>query len=293
MDAFKGIEGKIGKLAIGDSQPVRIMGVINLTDDSFYSSSVRRTLAEVNAVAARMEEEGADIIDLGARSTAPYKQFDISVSAETEILSDAVRSVVRTVNIPVSADTTRFEPAKAALEEGAELLNHVYGLKGADSEKIGELIASGNCCLMLTAHEDVPPPVRSGETPMDRVINALAESLALCDKWGIPRNRLTVDPGIGFFKDDKITNVEWNTDILANLERIREFSLPICVGLSRKRFLGQLIGERPPEERLSASLGGSAIAVYNGIHMLRTHDVSQTKEAALVAAAVREKRFIR
>jgi len=112
------IEGTIGELRLGDSFPVRIMGVINLTGDSFYSGSVSANLEQVKSEASKMEAEGADIIDLGARSTAPYKQFDIPVSEEEKILGDAVAAVCASVKIPVSADTTRLEPAHSFGKRG-------------------------------------------------------------------------------------------------------------------------------------------------------------------------------
>lgn len=267
------------------------MGVINLTGDSFYSGSVRRKLEDVKAEALRMQEDGAEILDLGARSTAPYKKIDIPVSVEEKILGEAVGSLSSIAKVPISADTTRFEPARTALEKGAIVLNQVYGLTGRESQKIARLILSKNCSLILMAHERTIPKNPRG-APIDRVISSLSRSLEFCAQQGIPPDRITVDPGIGFFRDEKISNIEWNCTILANLTKLRVFKAPICVGVSRKRFLGQLIGDLPPEARLNASLGASAVAVYNGAHIIRTHDVKATLEASTVAKAIREKRFI-
>ncbi len=286
----KGIEGRIGKLRVGDSYPVRIMGVINLTSDSFYSGSIRKTSDEVKAEALRMQQEGADIIDLGARSTAPYKKFEIPVSVEKKVLAEAVKIVCRFVDIPVSADTTRFEPAKTALEAGATALNEVYGLTGKDAGKMAGLVASKECALMLTAHESKPLRAR-GETPIERVVAALSRSLGFCGDRGISRKNIIVDPGIGFFKDEDISNIEWNCSVIEDLEMLRTLGQSICVGVSRKRFLGQLVGDKPPEARLNASLAASAISIYNGAHMIRTHDVRETLEVATVAKALQEKRI--
>lgn len=268
------------------------MGVINLTTDSFYSGSVRKELNDIRDEALRMQENGADILDLGARSTAPYKKIEIPVSTERKILGEAIRAISSISKVPISADTTRFEPARAALDAGATVLNHVYGVTGKDSQKIARLIVSKNCSLILAAHEQrIPKNIKA--TPVDRVINSLSKSLDLCKKQEISRDMITLDPGIGFFRDEKISNIEWNCTLLANLSRLRVFELPICVGVSRKRFLGQLIGDLPPEARLNASLGASAVAVYNGAHIIRTHDVRATSEASLVSKAIQEKRFIR
>ena len=291
LSTTRSIEGKIGDLLFGDLHPVRIMGVINLTDDSFYSGSVRRSLEDVKSEALRMHAQGADILDLGARSTAPYKKFDISVPEEEKTLVEAVKAVRETVTIPISADTTRFEPARAALEAGATMLNHVYGLMGPDSLKIARLLASMECALLLAAGENRPLEDRI-ETPIERVMRSIADSLRFCGDQGIQTDRIMIDPAIGFFKDEEFSNVEWNCEILANLERLRMFNLPICIGLSRKKFLGELIGGLPPEARLNASLAAGAISVYNGAHMIRTHDVKETRQAVDVARAIREKRFI-
>jgi len=292
LTGSKKIEGSIGKLPIGDTHPVRIMGVINLTSDSFFSGSVRKTLEEIRAEAIGMREEGADLIDLGARSTAPYKKFDITVSAERRILEEAVKAVAEVVQLPISADTTRLEPARAALDMGAMVLNHVYGLTGRFSQEIARLIVSKECDLILVAHEQHGTRTRT-ISPIERVANALRKSLQFCSEHGISFEKITIDPGIGFFEDTKISNIEWNCKVLANLEELRPLERPICVGLSRKRFLGQLIGNKPPEDRLDASTAANALSVYNGAHLIRTHDVRETREAALVARALREKRFIR
>ncbi len=266
------------------------MGVINLTEDSFYSGSFRKNPEAVKAEALQMQEEGADLIDLGARSTAPYKKFDIPVSTETKLLGEAVRTVIAIVDLPISADTTRLEPARVAFKEGAAILNHVYGLTGRDSAKITRLITSRDSDLLLVAHEQWSGAGKN-LSPIERVVKALDKSLRFCEDQGIAFAKITIDPGIGFFSDDKISNVEWNSDVLANLEKLRPFRRPICVGLSRKKFLGQLIGNKPPEGRLNTSLAANALAAYNGAHLIRTHDVKATREAVAVARAIREKRF--
>jgi len=285
------IAGKLGNLDVGDNVPVRIMGVINLTGDSFYSGSVRKSLEDVKSEVLRMEAEGADVIDLGARSTAPYKKFDISVSEEEKVLQKAIRIASEVVKVPVSADTTRFAPAKAALESGATILNHVYGLLSEDSDKIARLIASRETSVIVSAHES--EQVEASQNPIDRVVVALSKSLDFCRTHGIPNEKISIDPAVGFFETDRISSVDWNVSVLAELEKLRDFHLPICVGVSRKRFLGELSGGRPPERRLFPSIAAASVSVYNGAHVIRTHDVADTKEASIIAKAIREKKFIR
>lgn len=284
------IQGKIGQVEVGDPFPVRIMGVINLTADSFYSGSVRGTMDDVRREAQQMAADGADIIDLGARSTAPYKKIDVRVDQEEKILGDAVKVVCDAVDVPVSADTVRLLPAKIAMENGATIVNHVHGMLTEDSDRIAQLVASHDAFLVVAAHEARP---QSGSSPIHRVIDALEKSVDYCKSFGVREDRLTIDPAIGFFKDEKISNLDWNCSVLAELEKLRKFNLPLCVGMSRKRFLGTITGGKPPKERLEASLGATAVAVYNRAHIIRTHDVKATKDAVLAAQAIREKRFIR
>ena len=178
------------------------------------------------------------------------------------------------------------------MESGASILNHVYGAKGPGSKEIARLAAESGCNLLVSAHE---PESRtgSGEGPIERVTSALSKSIEFCKSAGVLEKKIIIDPGIGFFKDERISNVEWNTIVLAQLEELRRFCLPICVGLSRKSFLGQLIGGKSPQDRLTASTAANSVAVYNGAHIIRTHDVQETREASIVAKAIREKRFIR
>jgi dihydropteroate synthase len=280
----------MGSIRLGDSNPVRVIGTINLTRNSFYNGSVRTGLDEIVEEARRMEELEADIIDLGARSTAPYRKYDIPEKTETRLLSAAIRAVSAKINVPISADTSRFEPAKAALNVGATILNDVHCLTQRDGKRVAHLVASKDCALLLTAHE-----TRTGKSadPMKRVLDSLRWGVDFAVSNGVERKYITVDPGIGFFSDTRVTNVDWNVEVLTRLEEMRALRRPICVGLSRKRFIGKLVGDKPPEGRLHGSLSATAMAVYEGAHMIRTHDVLETVDAVKVARAFREKRLIR
>jgi dihydropteroate synthase len=266
------------------------MGAINLTSNSFYKGSVRNTTEDALQIAMKMESDGADIIDLGARSTAPYRTLDVSVEKEKRLLSESISAISKKVTVPISVDTTRLEPAKEAFRQGASILNDVYGLTQKDGLGLGKLVFSKEGSLILTAHE-VRSKIRLN-SPVERVTSCLKNSLDLAIKCGVNRSRICIDPGIGFFNDSKLSNIEWNCAIISDLRKLRSFGLNICVGLSRKKFLGQLLGGRPPESRLVGSLSATAISVYNGAHLIRTHDVSETVEAVKVARAIREKGLI-
>ena len=285
----KKIAGKMGGISLGDQRKVRIMGVINLTKNSFYSGSVSTTKEEIEKSALRQAREGADMLDIGARSTAPYRRYEISIETEKRLLVKALQVVSRIVDLPISVDTTRYESAKIAIKEGAVTVNDVYGFTQKDAGKLANLIASNDVSLLTTAHERV---VGASSDPIARVTSCLERTLEFANLHGIDVRMITIDPGIGFFKDTSIPNVDWNCSIIANLRGLRKFVRPICVGVSRKRFIGKLLGKQFPYERLNGSLGATAVAVYNGAHLIRTHDVLPTMEVAKIAYALREKRLI-
>jgi dihydropteroate synthase len=279
-----GIRSCIAKVDVGDAFPVRIMGVINLTRNSFYKGSVKTESKEIRRAALKMEEEGADFIDIGARSTAPYRTSEVRETTEARLLSSALKILSREVKVPISVDTTRVLPAKQALDEGAQILNDPYGFIHGQGRELAHLASEKNVPVVITAHE-----VFSGKAhnPIERVHNALVDSLEIANASGINTKNVVIDPGIGFFSDEKISNVEWNTSILAQLQTLRKFRKPILVGVSRKKFLGILGGGIPAEQRLPGSLAATAIAVYNGAHIVRTHDVEATKQAIAVASKIK------
>jgi dihydropteroate synthase len=264
------------------------MGVVNLTNDSFYSASVKHGFRDIVREALNMERAGASFVDIGARSTAPYKSYDVSEATEARLLSGAIKAIAKRVMIPVSADTTRLEPATKALDEGATILNDVNGLTQEEGQRLAKLVASRRCSLIISAHEATP--LRQ-ESMMKRVRTAISHSLDLALTNGVPQREIAIDPGIGFFSDKKLTNIEWNTGVLNQLSALRQLGLPICVGVSRKRFIGSITG-KSVEQRLSGSLGAAAIAVYNGAHIIRTHDVSETIDAVRVAEEIRKRKRV-
>lgn len=282
------ISGKFGRLTFGDQSPVRIMGVINLTKNSFYSGSVATSEDEIKKAALQMVQDGADIIDIGARSTAPYRSSEVSVETETRLVASAVKILRKTVGLPLSIDTTRYLVAKVGVKSGAVMLNDVYGFTQPGANKLAEVAAANETLLLTSAHERRP---EAHLDPVSSVLSCLQNSLEFAKNHGIDSKRIIVDPGIGFFSDPKISNANWNTLILSKLSELRIFKRPICIGVSRKSFIGILTGRKDPKGRLAGSLSASAIAVYNGAHIVRTHDVLPTREVVDVAYSLREKRF--
>lgn len=269
-------------LAVGDGHPVRLMGVINVSPESFFKGSVASTSRAIGRAARQIAEAGADFIDVGAMSSAPYLDTHIPEREEARRLAAAVAIVKNEADLPISADTFRAGPAEAALAAGARILNDITGLKGDPAMGALARHAEG---LILMAHPARAQGAPKG--PVKTVIQALREALAAAQAHKIPPRRLVLDPGIGFFRKMKIPWWKWDVAVLGQLADLKSLERPLLVGVSRKSFIGQLLGGAPPDERLAGSLAAAAIAVLNGANIIRTHDVAETKQAIRVAEALK------
>ncbi|WP_309492955.1 dihydropteroate synthase [Candidatus Hecatella orcuttiae] len=278
------IEAKICGIEVGDNFPVAVIGAINVSPDSFYKGSIKLTREEIAFQAEKMVGEGAAAIDLGAVSTAPYRKFEeIPVAVEKERLVNAIKTVKAVVDVPVSADTRLSEVAEAALNVGADIINDVSGFKW--DGRMADIVAEYGAVAYLAACERKP-----GEGgPVGRILAALKESLEIAQVKGVALEKLVVDPAIGFLRPPDYPWYLWDCYVLGNLFRLRSLGRPILVAVSRKSFIGKILGQEHPEQRLYGSLASEAVAVYNGAHMIRTHDVAATVEAVRMAESMRRK----
>jgi dihydropteroate synthase len=268
-------------LSVGDSLPVRVMAVLNVSPESFYQGSVQTSRESLADAARAMASAGADIIDIGAMSTAPYLKTHISVEEETERLAQAIEAVTLQITVPVSADTQRAQPAAAALAAGARIINDVSGLK--HDPTMAALIAKAGAGVIVMASE-----VMTGTgSPLTRIKAALEDSLHIVAQAGIPRDHIVLDPGIGFFRQPGMPWDEWDCTVLRELASLRVLGFPLLVGVSRKSFIGKILGQPNATDRLIGSLTCAAIAVYNGAHLIRAHDVKETVEAVRMAERLR------
>lgn len=269
-------------VAVGEGTPVAVMGALNVSPESFYAGSVHRGEA-LRAAARAMVAAGAAVIDIGARSTAPYLPTGISEEEEGDRLAAAVRTLVGTVSVPVSADTARPLAARAALEAGARILNDVTGLR--DPDVAGAVARHGAAVILMAS------PARgvgeATDAPIPTIRTLLTEALARARRAGIPDERIVLDPGIGFFRGGARPWHEWDVEVLAGLGRLGALGRPFCVGVSRKSFIGAIIGAATPAARLAGSLAATALAVFAGATLVRTHDVRETVDAVRVAERVR------
>jgi dihydropteroate synthase len=269
---------------VGDGVPVAIVGALNVSPESFYAGSVVAAGDPLLRAAEAMARAGAAIIDIGAMSTAPYLVTRITEQEEAERLAWAVGHLRNKLDVPISADTSRLLPARAALEAGARIVNDVSGLTAAP--ELARAVAQARAGLILMASEPAGLPP---EDPVEVVATLLAASVAAARAGGVPREAIAIDPGIGFFRHTRVAWHEWDCAVLANLERLRALGLPIAVGVSRKSFIGAITGESDPSRRLPGSLAATTAAVLRGAHLVRTHDVAETVQAVRLAEAIRDR----
>jgi dihydropteroate synthase len=287
---------KLGWVDVGDGYPTRIMAVLNLSPESFYKGSV----AVGDAVERALElEKHADILDVGAMSTAPYLETWIPPEKELERIRAVLPEIIKNVKVPVSVDTYRPRVAEYALKIGASVINDVTG--GKLYPEMCRIVADHGASVVLMAREKEP---NRGLQPIDRVMNALKESIDHFEKCGVEPNKIVIDPGIGFpllpprdepyvvrgeyrHGDENWPWWKWDLHILINLQRLKAIGKPILVGVSRKSFLRRVTGVERPEEVLPASVAAEAIAVLNGANVIRTHNPQETKQATRLAEAIR------
>jgi dihydropteroate synthase len=274
----------LGGVAVGDGLPVAIIGVLNVSPESFYAGSIHEDPDDLLRAADAMVAAGAAILDVGARSTAPYLPTAISEVEEAGRLTTAIRQLADKCAVPLSADTFRAAPARAALEAGATIVNDVTGL-GGDPAMAG-LVAARGAGLILTAAAAGAGAGGNAE-PVAVVAEVLAASLAAARQAGIADPQVVLDPGIGFFRAGARPWHERDAAVLARLDRLRALGRPLCVGVSRKSFVGALTGQVDPAARLAGSLAATAVAVLRGAALVRTHDVAETRDAVRVAEALR------
>src|SRR5262245_3327015 len=280
---------RLGDVPVGDGLPVVLMGVLNVSPESFYAGSVHRPGEDLLGAALAMVDAGADLIDVGARSTAPYLSTEIPEEEEARRLAEAMETLVPKLPVAVSADTARPGPARAALEAGARILNDVGTCR---DPALAALALRHDASLIImaspaTAQGRGPAVSPEPRSPIEAVKRCLAGGLARARTSGMADERIVLDPGIGFFRGGTVDWVTWDVAVLAAQERLAELGRPLCVGVSRKSFLGAITGREGSSERLSASLAATTIAVLNGAAVIRTHDVAATRDAVRVAERFR------
>ncbi len=267
---------------------VLLMGILNLTPDSFSDGGKFLNPDQALAHALQMEEEGASILDLGAESTRPGAA---PVAAEEEIsrILPVLKVLIKKTQIPVSIDTTKPEVAEVCLKEGAHIINDVSGLKNS-GDKMVEVVRSSGAGLVIMHRRGNPVTMQSLASYQDvvaEVMNELSESIQLALKRGISSDQLVIDPGLGFSK-----SVEHNLEIVSHLEKLHELGYPVLLGPSRKAFIGRVTG-RELDSREFGTAAVAAAAVMKGVHILRVHQIRSMKDAVAMAEAIRGEKHVR
>ncbi len=253
----------------------RVMGILNITPDSFSDGGRFLTLDDALHQAERMIDEGADLLDIGGESTRPGAQA-VSLAEEMDRVLPVVERLVASFDTPVSVDTSKPDLMRAAIAAGAGMINDVSALQAPGAIAA---VASGRVPVCLMHMQGEPRTMQAAPQYDDVVadiIEYLSNRIAACEAGGISRDRLLVDPGFGFGK-----TVEHNLQLLRGLEAFRTLGVPVLVGISRKSMLGAITG-RPVEERMPASVAAALIAVERGARIVRVHDVAATVDAIAV-----------
>lgn len=257
-----------------------VMGILNLTPDSFYDGGRLKTPAEALARALRLAGEGADILDLGAESTKPGAK-PVTEEEELARLIPALEAISPVVRIPISVDTTKPRVAREALQAGAHIINDVSGLKM--NPEIADAVREFGAGLILMHRRGTPETMQSlahYENLVEEVMSELEESIETALSRGMAFTQMVLDPGIGFSK-----TAEQSLELIAHLDAFRYLNRPVLIGPSRKSFLGAVTGSGP-SERLFGTVGVCVLAFERGARLFRVHDVKPVKEALLAARAV-------
>lgn len=258
----------------------RVMGIVNITPDSFSDGGEHATLEAAVAHGVRLAEEGADILDVGGESTRPGAD-EVQLEEELHRVVPLIRRLRDATSLPISVDTYKPEVMRAAVEAGAGMINDIYGLR---QEGALEAAASLGVPVVLMHMQGEPRSMQAAPQYDDVVAEVhrfLAERLFAAEMAGIPKKRMVVDPGFGFGKD-----TAHNLSLLAQLERFVELGVPVLAGLSRKRSIGEITGRELPRERVAGSVAAHLIAAQRGAKLLRVHDVAATVDALKVWNAV-------
>jgi len=273
-EVLQRLRGALGKRTL-------IMGVLNLTPDSFYDGGRYTTLERALARAEQMIAEGADILDIGGESTRPGAD-PVPLEEEIRRTLPVIEAIAARYDIALSIDTTKSEVARLALQAGAHIVNDISGMRF--DPRMPEVVAEAGALVILMHIKGTPKTMQQNPTYEDvvrEVRDTLAQHAERAQQAGIPKERIWLDPGIGFGK-----TLEHNLQLLRRLPDLKSLGYPVLVGTSRKSFIGLILGGLPPEERLEGTLATLALAIAWGADAVRVHDVKEAFRAVKVADAL-------
>jgi dihydropteroate synthase len=264
------------------SKKTFVMGILNVTPDSFSDGGLYLDTQAAIEQTLRMVNDGADIIDIGGESTRPGSD-PVPISEELNRTIPVIEILAKKVRVPISIDTYKAEVAKRALDAGASMVNDISGLRFDPEMK--KVVSAYQVPVVIMHIRGNPKdmqknPVYASLIP--EIIEFLKESIAIAADAGIAQETIIIDPGIGFGK-----TFAHNLEIIHNLHMFSKLGRPLLVGLSRKAFIGKILGDASPEERLEGTAAAAAISIFNGANIIRVHDVKEMVRVARVADAVK------
>ncbi|MCX8031356.1 MAG: dihydropteroate synthase [Thermodesulfovibrionales bacterium] len=267
-------------------EKVYIMGVLNVTPDSFSDGGLYLDKERAIDHAFKLIDEGADIIDIGGESSRPGSE-PVPLEEEIRRTIPVISYLSKKIKVPISIDTYKAEVAKRALDAGASMVNDISGLR-YDPEMV-KIIANYNAPIIIMHIKGNPSTMQINptyEALIPEIIEYLRQSISICKEYSISESNIIVDPGIGFGK-----TVEHNLEIIANLKEILKLGYPIAIGVSRKSFIGKILNDAPPSQRLEGTAAAVAISIFNGANIVRVHDVAEMSKVAKVAFAIKQNQY--
>ena len=270
-----------GKYKLDLEKPI-VMGILNVTPDSFSDGGRYDHIENALKHAIQLQEEGADIIDVGGESTRPGAK-PVNGQEELDRVIPVIEKITSQIDLPVSIDTSKALVMTEAVSSGAVMVNDVMALQQpGTTEAVAMMDDSIAVCLM---HMQGQPRTMQENPVYDDVVEDvfgfLQSRVIECEQAGIDRNRIVIDPGFGFGK-----TLEHNIALLKHLSEFKKSGLPVLAGISRKSMLGKLLGDVPPDQRIDASVAAAVLAYERGANILRVHDVKQTVDALKIAQAI-------
>jgi dihydropteroate synthase len=278
----------IGNLYVGDKAHTRVMGIINVSPESFYKSSIKIGSENVAKAAQSMQRMGANLIDVGAMSTAPYIQNLIPAEEEARRITEAIKIVKNSCDLPVSADTPRSKVAEEAINAGADAVNDITGLKY--DTNMAKVLSKLKVPVIVGAYNSGRLTGTSGK--LSTIMKLLSESIRIAREAKIQDDNIIVDPSIGFFRREglnpfftKMTDIPWyrrDIEIILKLTNLKTLYKPICISVSRKSFMGHLLNLKT-KDRLIPSIVAELVSLNKGANIVRTHDVKESVQAIIMA----------
>jgi dihydropteroate synthase len=267
------------------SEKTCIMGVLNVTPDSFSDGGLHFDPAKAVSHAMKLAEDGADIIDIGGESTRPGSNA-VSLDEELRRTIPVIKALSSKIKVPISIDTYKAEVAQRAIDAGASLVNDISGLRFDPG--LAKVAASSEVPVIIMHIKGRPRDMQSNpvyEALIPEIMDYLRASIRIAVDAGIDEKRIIIDPGIGFGK-----TFEHNLHILNRLDEFAAFQKPIAIGVSRKAFIGKILGGVPADERMEGTAAAVAISILNGAHIVRVHDVKEMARVAKVADAIKKEK---